>query len=357
MKKKYNYRTSFTFDGKRYDIKADTIAELYEKKVNKKRDLEEGRILLSPHMTVRQWTEQALDTYKATIKYETLKNMTYRINKHILSVIGDLPISSVKPIQCQKILNSQNGMSRSHIRSITQELHFIFDTAKRNHLIIEDPTENIQPPRGHAGTRQALSDTERTALLAAVDQDPSYILFLLMLQCGCRPAEAIRAQGFDIEQMEDAAVLHIRGTKTENADRRVPIPPDLYGRIKNTDPFAPISPNRSGRMHTESSYKRLVEHLKRDMNILMGCKLYRNKLVPPFPLRESFVPYDLRHTYCTDLAKAGIDIRIAQKLMGHATISITAQIYTHISDQMAVNEAIDKLSFHTGFHSKGHKKA
>lgn len=354
---KYPYRTSFTFNGKRYDIKAKSLDELYEKKINKLRDLEEGRVIISPHMTVRQWTECALDTYKANIKYETLKNMTYRINKHILSEIGNAPLSSIKPIQCQQILNNQAGMSKSHIRSVTQELHFIFDTAKKNHLLIEDPTEGIKPPRGHAGTRQAISDAERAALFQCVDHDQAYILFLMMLQCGCRPAEAIHAQGFDIEYMDDAAVLHIRGTKTVNADRRVPLPPDLYDRIKNTEPFDPICPNRSGRMHSESSYKRLVAHLRRDLNIALGCKVYQNKLIPPLPLRESFVPYDLRHTYCTDLAKAGIDIRIAQKLMGHATISITAQIYTHISDNLAINEAINKQNFHTSFHTKRQKKA
>ena len=66
------------------------------------------------------------------------------------------------------------------------------------------------------------------------------------------------------------------------------------------------------------------------MNISMGCRMYRNALIPPFPLAEDFVPYDLRHTYCTDLQKAGVDIRVAQKLMGHSSIEVTANIYTHV---------------------------
>ena len=71
----------------------------------------------------------------------------------------------------------------------------------------------------------------------------------------------------------------------------------------------------------------------------MGCKVYRNALVPPMPLAEDFVPYDLRHTYCTDLARAGVDIRTAQKLMGHANISVTADIYTHVDTQDIVGAA------------------
>lgn len=62
----------------------------------------------------------------------------------------------------------------------------------------------------------------------------------------------------------------------------------------------------------------------------MGAKIYRNALIPPMPLAGDFTPYCLRHTYCTDLCRAGVDIRTAQRLMGHANISITADIYTHV---------------------------
>ncbi len=43
-----------------------------------------------------------------------------------------------------------------------------------------------------------------------------------------------------------------------------------------------------------------------------------------------------RHTYCTDLQKKGIDIRTAQKLMGHSSILITAEIYTHVDTKEIV---------------------
>ena len=149
-----------------------------------------------------------------------------------------------------------------------------------------------------------------------------------MIECGCRPSEAMNLIGKDIDRKEH--LLHIRGTKTKNSDRYVPIPEPLYLTISATKPFDPICPNHNGKKHSESSYTRLYEHLKRDMNKSMGCKTYRNALVPPYPLADDFVPYCLRHTYCTDLCKAGIDVRTAQKLMGHANISITADIYTHV---------------------------
>ena len=83
------------------------------------------------------------------------------------------------------------------------------------------------------------------------------------------------------------------------------------------------------------------------MNISMGCKVYRNELIPPFPLADDFVPYDLRHTYCTNLARAGVDIRVAKKLMGHANISITADIYTHV-DTKDIESAAELINRYIG---------
>ena len=69
------------------------------------------------------------------------------------------------------------------------------------------------------------------------------------------------------------------------------------------------------------------------MNIEMGAKVFRNKLIPPLPLADDFTMYNLRHTYCTDLEKAGVPINIARQLMGHSDISITSKIYTHASTE------------------------
>ena len=52
-----------------------------------------------------------------------------------------------------------------------------------------------------------------------------------MLECGCRPSEAMGLIGTDINHEE--RLLHIRGTKTANSDRYVPIPDRLYEDIKN----------------------------------------------------------------------------------------------------------------------------
>lgn len=143
----------------------------------------------------------------------------------------------------------------------------------------------------------------------------------------------------DISTKKGYPILHIRGTKTDNADRTVPIPSDLYALIRNTPFNDYIACYSSGKKITENNRSRVWNSFKRQLNISMGCKLYRNALVPPFPLAPDLVPYCLRHTYCTDLARRGVDIRIAQKLMGHSDISLTANIYTNLDENDIIKAA------------------
>ena len=75
----------------------------------------------------------------------------------------------------------------------------------------------------------------------------------------------------------------------------------------------------------------------------MGCKVFRNEVLPPFWVADDLVPYCLRHTYCTDLQAAGVPINIAKEFMGHSDISTTANIYTHSSDE-AVSTAAASIN-------------
>lgn len=323
---KYKHRTSFFYNGKRYEVRANTIEELYEKKARKKREVAENVIIYNSRTTVDKWADEAFDTYKS--KVQGLRDIKCRYRKYVSPVIGHKALCDVRAVECQNILNSCAGMSYSHCKSLKQEICFLFQTAVENRLIPFSPAVRLSLPEYTRGYRRSITDHERKHLLAVYEKDPTYLLFVIILKCGCRPEEAIGLIGRDIDHSKK--LLHVRGTKTKNSDRFVPIPSDVYEVIKKTKPFEPVCVNRKGNIHSESSYKRLCAHLKRDMNISMGCKVYRNALIPPLPLADDFVPYCLRHTYCTDLCKAGVDVRTAQRLMGHANISITADIYTHV---------------------------
>ena len=79
------------------------------------------------------------------------------------------------------------------------------------------------------------------------------------------------------------------------------------------------------------------------MNRAAGCRIHKGKLLPPFATDPGLSLYCYRHTYCTDLQAAGVPINVAKELMGHSSIAVTAQIYTHKSDE-AFNNAADLIN-------------
>ncbi|MBR0380863.1 MAG: tyrosine-type recombinase/integrase family protein [Eubacterium sp.] len=345
--KKYKITKSFTFEGKRYYVHADSEKEAIQKMTRRQIELEQGQVTYDGSMLLSQWAEIALATYKADVSEKTLEDIRIRMNKHVLAELGKFPIGKIKPVMCQNFINGKKGFSQEYINKIYQDLYFLFEKAKQNHMVSENPAEFIVRPKGYTTHRRALTANERTHLFKVCADNPRFLPFLVMLRCGCRPAEALAIKHGDISVKEGIPYLHIRGTKTVNSDRTVPMPFDLFTSLSKGSPFEYVFLSANGQPYTRSGYQSLVKALKRAMNISMGGRVYRNKLVPPYPLAEDFVPYCLRHTYCTDLQKAGVDVRTAQKLMGHADISTTANIYTH-QDEETLKAAAIQLGCNSG---------
>ena len=337
-------RKTFTFEGKRYTVRGKTEKEAIMKMANKQRDLEEGRVVVSGNMTVEAWALKANTVYRPKQASKTRKSDIAKMRSGIFKYIGNRPLKSIKKIELQEILNKQEGKSRSHIKKVRQLIQFIFSTAAAEKLIREDPSITLTEPTGYKGQRRQITAKERYHYMLVHDDDPRFVLFDIMLFCGLRPEEARNLQGKDIQKLTDDAenvynILHVPGSKTDNADRFVPIPDELYKKIKGTPPFQYICLNTRGEKHTENSYRSALNALRRAMNISMGCEVYRNQLVPPYPLAPDFVPYDLRHTFCCDLQKAKVDIRSAQQLMGHSDIALTANIYSHADKETLLDAA------------------
>ena len=348
MAKKYEYITkSFTYEGQRYFVRGKTEQEAIFKMANKIRDLQDGKYALSGNMTVEAWALKANEVYRPNQKEVTRHAELNKMKSAIFDYIGSRPLKSIRKIELQELLNKQAGHSKSHIRKVRQLMQFIFSTALTEKLIREDPSVGLIEPSGYKHTRRQLTEEEREHYMKVRLDDDRFVAFDLMLFCGLRPSEAQNVRGSDVRVMSNAAgeeyhVLHVPGTKTANAERFVPIPGILFSRVQSVPADRYICTTVTGVKHTENSFRWSFHALKRAMNISMGCKLYRNELVPPYPLADDFVPYNFRHTYCCDLQKANVDIRTAQQLMGHSDISLTANIYSH-ADNMTVISAADQL--------------
>lgn len=341
MAKKYAVTKKHTYEGKPIYIRADTEEEAAVKWALKLKELQEGRIIKSSSMLFKDWAKECISTYKQSGKDSIARDR--RILKNcVFPIIGDMRLKSIKSIDCQRVL--QNMEAEEYAKYTIHQAHilmrFVFDKAIYNDLIIKSPAIGLnEPKKDDEVETRSLSDREEKIFLRVALNNPKFLVFLLTYYCGCRPDEARKSIGEDIVQMNGYNILHVRGTKSKKADRFVPIPPELYELIKDTPKEQNIAPNMAGNRHTKGSYYRAWNNLKREMNIAMGCKVYRNALIPPLPLAADIIPYTFRHTFCTNLQKQNVDIRAAQYLMGHSDIKLTANIYTHSGTHTIKNAA------------------
>ena len=333
-------RLSFRYEGKPYSVYGYSDEELLRKKTEKIEALKRNEIIVESTMTVRAWSEQFIKAYKANSMQDyVLKNYEWSIEHYILEQIGDVKIKNVKPLMCQNILNALDDKSASLIHKVYLQLNEMFGKAVENDLISKNPAAHIIKPKGTKTERRALTAREEAAFLEAAKKHQHGLLYMLMWGCGCRPSEAANVCGMDIQTIKGNLYLHIRGTKTKAADRYVPIPQAVADMIPDDpEPFLPLVRTKEGNKISARRQRGAWQHMEYLMNIELGCKTYRNKLVPPYPLADDLCSYCLRHTYCTNLQRRGVDIRTAQKLMGHSDIRMTANIYSHTTvDDIADN--------------------
>lgn len=356
MPKDYKYqRVTFYHAGKQYDAYGKTLKEAHAKAAKKKLDLETGVVGLSANMTVARWVMEWLETYKEhSVGEGQYKNYMSHINNVIIPAIGTKKLKDVKDMDLQKILNGRTGKSKSDLSKLRMTLKAIFKRARISKLISYDPAEDIEMPAAKAGTHRSITEEERKAILELAETHYAGLWIKTMLYCGLRPGETraldwrhvdFKKKVIHVERAMKAATTRIDEPKTASGIRDVPIPDALYTALlaAKKGSFDPVFVKpQSGKRHRGESMGDMWKNFKRELDISMGAKLYRNKIVLSV-VASDLVPYCMRHTYGTDLQDAGVPINVAKYLLGHSDISMTANIYTHITET-AITDAADKLN-------------
>lgn len=363
------YHKNFTYEGRRYHISAESEKELMIKYGKMLQQLADGSLMINQNSTVEHWSEVWLETYKkGNMTDKSYKTYVQKLDGYILPAIGRMKMKDVQEPHLQRILNDERGRSFSSVTKLRMVIRSMFGRAYSAGIINRDPAANLVLPKTTKGTHRSLTEKERAAILSVAERDDrnSSLYVLIMLYCGLRPGEAVALQWKDIDL--DNAVMHvtkaresgsatIKQPKTEAGNRDVPIPEALLSVLKRHErgPFQLVlhTVRNSDEQHTEGSLKAAWRVFKRRVDLEMGAKIRHRQIVKhgeSDDLYNSLVPYCLRHTYCTDLQDAGVPINVAKYLMGHANISVTANIYTHTS-----KEAVKQAALLTAKHAKKKK--
>lgn len=263
-------------------------------------------------MTYKTWLKEWLNVYKKPfVKSHTLENIKVIIKLYIPESLKNKKLIDINALDLQKTINS---VSKSRTRlDVYDVLNSSFNLAYKHDLIKKDIASLLTKPKHKKEHSIPLTADEITTFLSAIKGSRCENYFTFMLYSGCRRSEGLNLLWEDID--EEKGLIHIRGTKTDNSDRFIPYFDNLkllFNRIK-----------RKG--------KKVFNHRKDYVS-----KQFK-KYCPKHILK------DLRTTFATRCCECDINIKVAQKWLGHSSIKTTADIYMQVRCDYILSEK-DKFS-------------
>lgn len=333
-------------DGRKIDVYGYTEQELADK-VKEIRKQADAGIIIGDNTTVSEWAQKWFTEYKGSVREHTKFAYQNAFNVHITPIIGCLRLKDVKPIHIQGVMNKISDKSESLQEKVLRTMGQIFRTAVDNNLILSSPVKNIKIVKQQKPDKlKALSEEQQRTIMNAVRGTRAELFTAIGLYCGLRREETCGLMWSDISDQErtltvDRTLIFIRNRpeispylKTAAGHRTIPIPQPLYEILSSAERRGPyIVTDSKGQLLSETAYRRMWE-------IVTKAVLFE------------VTSHMLRHTYCTMLHKAGIDLKMAQYLMGHSDIKVTAKIYTHIENHQ-IQAAAQKLQ---GIFTEGKKE-
>lgn len=338
------YRKDITIPnsgGKRITLRANTQAELTRMVIETQIKIEQGIYCINGNTTFAMYAQHWLETFKKeAISPKNYKTYDANLRLHINPFIGTMRMKDIKKSHCVRILNSHAGESKSHVGKIRMTMYQIFESAIDDDIIAKNPARNLPLPHVTQDTHRSITDVERQHILHVAKTHRAGLWVKTMLYCGLRPSEAIDLNWADIDLKNNiisvSHSLNSPTTKTQAGIRRVPMPAELaleFAKAKKNCNRTHVFATNSGNPYTTADkVYRLWRSFKRDLDIDMGAKLYRNQIVISV-VADDLTPYCLRHTFATDLQAAGVPLNIAKVLLGHSDVKMTADIYTHYTKQ------------------------
>lgn len=331
--------------GKRVEKYFDKLPEARKWLSEAKYEDDHGNIGSSSDMTVDAWFKYWITEIKGkTIRWSTISNYKDRYNKNIKDCIGNMVISDVRPMHCQNILNIMEdaGYAGSTMEYTKVTLSAFFSDALENGLITSNPvTKNVKCIKGKENDIRFMTVEEQEKFLNAAKESVNYLHFLFVLQTGVRSSElrGIKWEDIDFKRR----ILYIRRSvvydsynakfitgepKTSAGYRNIPLTPIAY------DILTKIKQNR------ESENRKIIilefaDHVFLNINGKLSANPGYDKCLRIICNKagiERVTMHTLRHTFATRCIESGMKPKTLQKILGHSTISMTMDLYVHVTD-------------------------
>lgn len=332
-------------------------AEAAERKATIERN--EGLLLEKDSTTVAELLDRWLTDKVGTVTSNTLADYRHIVEKHIKpSSLAPLQIRRVTPadIQEQYAAWANAGYSARMIRGCHMRLSQAFDYAIRMKLVLHNPVKNATPPRLPSTPFDYWDADESRRFLEAAERDSLWPLWTLLLREGMRRGEALGLRWRDINWHQGTA--HIVQTVIHDKAKRgaILIQPRTKTKAGARTVRLTDSTLETLRLHRARWVERqLAAKTWQDSDLIIctrtGGPINPANIVRNFEaitsaanLRRIKV-HELRHTSATLMLLAGVPAKVVSERLGHASIGITLDTYSHVLPSMQADAAaaMDRL--------------
>jgi integrase len=326
--------------------------------------LDNGTFIKPGKTTLAEYLERWLKDYawpnlapRTSEGYETI------VKQHLIPELGNIPLTLLRPEHLQryysKMLSSgrckgAGSLSAQTVRHHHTALHKALQTALEWGLLSRNVADAVRQPRAQQPEMKTWDEDDMIRFLEAAKDTPYYALFYLALFTGMRRSEllALRWQDIDfilsqvyvnrsLHQLKDGSFV-FRSPKTAKGRRLVSLPPSAVTMLGNHKKQQFAICLALGRILTDDDL--IFSH--RD-----GKPLRPNTITRAWSILAAHAGlnvirfHDARHTHASFMLKQGVHPKIVQERLGHASIQITLDTYSHVTPslQQAAAKSFDEV--------------
>jgi integrase len=336
---------------KRKTVYGKTREEAHEKLIEALSNRNRGLVFDANNMKVSEYLERWLaDSVRDTVRPTNFERYEQMVRLHICPVLGNLKLKDLTSTHMRGLYREKldAGLSPRTVQYVHVTLHKVLKKAVMDGLIPRNATEAVKPPQVRREEMRPLAPEQVKVLLQASRDDRLEALYVLAVTTGLRQGELLGLKWEDVDL--EAGTLQVRRTlATAKGGPQLTAPKTKGSR-------------RTVRL-TQSAVNAFRSHLKRQLEEIdrAGSLCRENGLIfatetgDPMDRRyittHRFKPllkraglpqirfHDLRHTCATLLLGRNVNPKIVSEMLGHASIAITLDTYSHVLPNMQCEAA------------------